>query len=97
MKYYLLGITLLSLIGCSVQKNNTDTAATEKAQACASCHDPNVRTGFADVPSLNGRPYDEVVASIQEVNEYHTSQPSLMYDFKSEDIDGIATYFANNK
>ena len=98
MKYYLLGIALFSLIGCSEQESNTNTAATEKAQVCASCHDPNVRTvELVEAPSLNGRSYDELVAAIQEVNEYHTSQPSLMHDFNSEDIDGIATYFANNK
>jgi cytochrome c553 len=98
MKYYLLGISLLSLIGCAEEEGNTaQIAATEKAQVCASCHDPNVRTSSVEAPSLMGRPYDELVAAIEDVHEYHVSQPSLMHDFKSEDIHGIATYFSDTK
>lgn len=97
MKYYLLGISLLSLIGCSEQASKVNTTASEKALVCASCHDPNVRTNSIEAPSLNGRPYDELVIAIEEVNEYYVTQPSLMHDFKSEDIHGIATYFSNAK
>jgi cytochrome c553 len=97
MKYYLLGISLLSLLGCSAQESNVKTTATDKAQVCASCHDPNVKTSLIEAPSLTGRPYDELVKEIEKVHEYHVSQPSLMHDFKSEDIHDIATYFANVK
>jgi cytochrome c553 len=97
MKYYLLSIASFALIGCAEQESNINTTATEKALVCASCHDQNVRTSSIDAPILNGRPYDELVTAIKEVNEYHVSQPSLMHDFKSEDIHGIATYFANAK
>lgn len=97
MKYYLLGLSLLSLIGCSEQESNVNTAASNKALVCASCHDPNVRTRTTEAPSLNGRPYDELVTAVTEVSEYYVTQPSLMHDFKSEDIHGIATYFANAK
>jgi cytochrome c553 len=95
MKYYLLGLTLLFLMGCAEQQAKTITS--EKAQVCASCHDPRVKTTTVDAPSLTGRSYDELVAAITDVREYHISQPSLMHDFKSEDIHGIATYFANAK
>ncbi len=97
MKCYLLGIALLSLIGCSEQGSQINTTATEKALVCASCHDHNVRTSSIEAPSLNGRTYDELVATITEVNEYYVTQPSLMHDFTSEDIPGIATYFSNAK
>ena len=102
MKYYVLGIALLSLIGCSKQEGAANTAApntigTEKIQVCASCHDPNVRTDFVEAPPLTGRSYDELVAAIEKVHEYHVSQPSLMHDFKSEDIPEIATYFSSVK
>lgn len=95
MRYYLLGLSLLFLIGCAGQQNKTSTS--EKAQVCASCHDHQVKTTSTDAPSLNGRSYDELVAAIKEIQEYHVTQPSLMHDFKSEDIHGIATYFANAK
>lgn len=97
MKYYLLGITLLSLMGCSEQGSKVNTAASDKALVCASCHNPNVQTSSIEAPSLNGRPYDELVAAITEVDEYYITQPSLMHDFTSEDIPGIATYFSNAK
>jgi cytochrome c553 len=97
MKYFLLGLVLLSLLGCAEQESKINTTATEKALVCATCHDQNVRTSSIDAPIFNGRPYDELVTAIKEVNEYHVSQPSLMHDFKSEDIHGIATYFANAK
>lgn len=95
MKYYLLGLSSLFLIGCAEQQNNT--ASSEKAEVCASCHDPRVKTISTEAPPLTGRPYNELVAAIEEVQDYHVSQPSLMHDFKSEDIHGIATYFANAK
>jgi cytochrome c553 len=95
MKYYLLGIPLLFLIGCAENQNKTTTS--EKAQVCASCHDHSVRTSSNDAPSLTGRNYDTLVAAIEEVHDYHISQPSLMHDFKREDIHDIATYFANSK
>ncbi len=95
MNYFLLGLTLLSLTGCAEQQTKTITS--EKAQVCASCHDHRIKTSATDAPSLNGRSYDELVAAIKDVREYHVSQPSLMHDFKNEDIHGIATYFANAK
>lgn len=97
MKYSLLGIVLLTLISCAQQESKVNTTVSEKALVCASCHDKNTRTSSTDAPSLNGRPYEELVTAIKEVNEYHTSQPSLMHDFKEEDIPGIATYFSNAK
>jgi cytochrome c553 len=95
MKYYWLGLVLLFSVGCAEQQTKTITS--EKAQVCASCHDHRVKTTTIDAPSLTGRTYDELVAAIKDVHEYHISQPSLMHDFKSEDIHGIATYFANAK
>lgn len=95
MKYYVLSFSLFFLMGCAEQQTKTPTS--EKAQVCASCHDHRAKTTSIDAPSLVGRPYDELVAAIEEVHEYHVSQPSLMHDFKSEDIHGIATYFANAK
>lgn len=103
MRYYLLSIFLLALIGCSKQEGmsgqdgSANVVASEKALVCASCHDPNVKTGLVDAPPLTGRSYDELVTAIKNVHEYHVTQPSLMHDFKSEDIDGIATYFSNVK
>jgi len=95
MNYFVYSFALLFLMGCAGQQNKTTTS--EKAQVCASCHDQSVKSLSTEAPSLNGRPYDELVAAIKEVQEYHVTQPSLMHDFKSEDIHGIATYFANAK
>lgn len=95
MKYYVLSFSLFFLMGCAEQQTKTSTS--EKAQVCASCHDHRIKTTAIDAPSLTGRSYDALVAAIEEVHEYHVSQPSLMHDFKSEDIHGIATYFANAK
>ncbi|MFV1922562.1 MAG: c-type cytochrome [Methylotenera sp.] len=97
MKYSLLGIVLVTLISCAKEESTVNTAATEKALVCASCHDKNTRTSSTDAPTFNGLPYEELVTAIEKVNEYHTSQPSLMHDFKEEDIPGIATYFSNAK
>ena len=97
MQYSLLGIVLVTLISCAKEESTINTTATEKALVCASCHDKNIRTSSTEAPSLNGRPYEELVAAIKEVDEYHTTQPSLMHDFKEEDIHGIATYFSNAK
>jgi cytochrome c553 len=95
MKYIILIMSLLSLASCSEQKSNAKVVTTEKAKVCASCHDHSVRTSSVEAPSLTGRTYEELVAAIEDVHEYHVSQPSLMHDFKTEDIHGIATYFAN--
>lgn len=95
MKYFVFSFALLFLMGCAGQQNKTTSS--DKAQVCASCHDHRIKTISTEAPSLNGRSYDELVVAIEEVQEYHVTQPSLMHDFKSEDIHGIATYFANAK
>lgn len=102
MKYCVLGVSLLCLVGCSTQGGNANsssksTVATEKAQVCAGCHGLNVKKGIVDAPPLAGRSYDELVVAIQKVHEYYVTQPSLMHDFSSDDIHDIATYFSNLK
>lgn len=102
MKHYLLGMSLLCVIGCSTHGSDASSTsktitATEKAQVCANCHAPNAKKGIVEAPSLAGRSYDDLVVAIQKVHEYYVSQPSLMHDFKQEDIHDIATYFSNLK
>lgn len=102
MKHYMIGISLLFLVGCSTQGGDASSASKysaveEKAQACATCHDPNLKTGFADAPPLAGRPYDELVAAIQKVRDYKAPQPSLRHDLSDEDVHDVATYFSKLK
>lgn len=100
MKYSLLSIALCILASCSTQKHVPSSAANnsaveEKALVCASCHDPNIKTGFAEAPSLTGRPYKELVSAIQKVRDYDATQPSLRHDLSDRDIYLIATYFSS--
>ncbi|MDO9394496.1 MAG: c-type cytochrome [Methylotenera sp.] len=102
MKHHALGLSLLLLAGCSTQGSDASSASKntvvkEKAQACATCHDPNLKTGFADAPPLAGRSYDELVAAIQKVRDYKAPQPSLRHDLSDQDVHDVATYFSNLK
>ena len=102
MKYYMLGITLYCLSGCSTQSNvpssaSKNIAIEEKARICATCHDPDIRTGFKEAPPLNGRSYRDLVSAIQKVREYDASEPSLRHDLSDRDVHLIATYFSSVK
>lgn len=102
MKYYMLGITLYCLSGCSTQSNVPNSASNnmaieEKARICATCHDPDIRTGFAEAPPLTGRSYKDLVSAIQKVREYDASEPSLRHDLSDRDVHLIATYFSSIK
>ena len=102
MKYYMLGITLYCLSGCSTQSNvpssaSNNMAIEEKARICATCHDPDIRTGFKEAPPLNGRSYTDLVSAIQKVREYDASEPSLRHDLSDRDVHLIATYFSSIK
>lgn len=100
MKYYMLGVALCILASCSTQKNVSSANANnstieEKARVCATCHDPNIKTGFAEAPPLTGRSYKELVSAIQKVRDYDTTQPSLRHDLSDRDIHLIATHFSS--
>jgi cytochrome c553 len=102
MKYYILAVILYVMYGCSTHGNAPITSAEnsavkEKALVCATCHDPNIKTGFAEAPPLTGRSYNELVLAIQKVREYDAPQPSLRHDLSDRDIHLIATYFSSIK
>jgi len=102
MKYYILGVALFFLLGCSTHENISSATAKnssveEKVSICATCHDPNSETGFAEAPPLIGRSYSDLVSAIQKVREYDATQPSLRHDLSDRDIHLIATYFSSIK
>jgi cytochrome c553 len=102
MKYYMLGVTLYFLLGCTTHGNapiraSNNMAIEEKARVCATCHDPDIRTGFAEAPPLTGRSYKDLVSAIQKVREYDASEPSLRHDLSDRDVHLIATYFSSVK
>ena len=102
MKHYIFVVSLYFLSGCSTHGNASNNAANnvaidEKARVCATCHDPNIKTGFAEAPPLSGRSYKDLVAAIQKVREYDAPQPSLRHDLSDRDIHLIATYFSSIK
>jgi len=100
MKYYILGISLYFLAGCTTQEHSSSANANnsvveEKVRICATCHDPNVETGFAEAPPLTGRSYNELVSAMQKVREYDAQQPSLRHELSDRDIYLIAIYFSS--
>jgi cytochrome c553 len=100
MKYYIVGIALCLMMGCSAHDNRSsntskNTTIDEKVRACATCHDPNIKTGFVEAPPLIGRSYNELVLAIQKVREYDASEPSLRHDLSDRDIHLIAIYFSS--
>lgn len=102
MKYYIFGIALYFLTGCSTQDNSLSANANnsvveEKVRICATCHDPNVETGFAEAPPLTGRSYDELVSAMQKVREYDAQEPTLRHGLSDRDIYLIAIYFSSIK
>jgi cytochrome c553 len=102
MKYYMLGVTLYFLLGCSTHGNVSSSTPKnivieERARVCATCHDPDIKTGFAEAPSLTGRSYQNLVSAIQKVREFDASEPSLRHDLSDRDIHLIATYFSSIK
>ncbi|MGB2832415.1 MAG: c-type cytochrome [Methylotenera sp.] len=102
MKYTILGLFYLAMTSCTTQENASkpvvkNAAVKEKAQVCATCHDPNLKSGFAEAPPLAGRPFDELVAAIEKVRDYDATQPSLRHNLSDKDIHEIATYFSSMK
>ncbi|MGB7816317.1 MAG: c-type cytochrome [Methylotenera sp.] len=102
MKYIILGISLLSLIGCTTQKGASNpapknTASAEKIQTCAACHGPDGKNGKVGVPPLGGRSYEELVKAMQNVREAYSPQPLLGHSLTDADIHDIATYYSSLK
>jgi cytochrome c553 len=98
----MLGVTLYFLLGCTTQGNvpssaSNNTPIEDKARVCATCHNPDIRTGFAEAPPLTGRSYKDLVTAIQKVREYDASEPSLRHDLSDRDVYLIATYFSSIK
>jgi cytochrome c553 len=90
---------LLSLIACTSQRSNVALVTTDsdKVKMCASCHNPNVKTGFEEAPALTGRPYKELVTALEKIRDYKTPQPSIRHDMSDKDIHEIAVYFSSIK
>jgi cytochrome c553 len=102
MKYTILVIFLLSLVGCSTQGSSSNaapknTAVTEKVQVCASCHGPDGKNGKAGVPPLGGRSYEELVKAMQNVREAYSPQPLLGHTLTDAEIHDIANYYSGIK
>jgi len=102
MKFYIIGLTLYLLLGCSTHNNvsnpsSNNIAIEEKARICSTCHNPDIKTGFAEAPPLTGRTYKDLVSAIQKVREYDASEPSLRHDLSDRDVHLIATYFSSIK
>ncbi|MDO9051476.1 MAG: c-type cytochrome [Methylotenera sp.] len=100
MKYYIPSLFLLMFIGCSTQdkaleaKQNNVTAE-KKVQSCIVCHGSDGKSGKAGVPSLGGRPYDELVNAMQSIRDAYSPQPLLGHSLSDNDIKDIATYFSS--
>lgn len=102
MKYYVLGISLLFLAGCSVQGGISNpapknTAVTQKVQTCIACHGADGKNGKVGVPPLGDRSYEELVKAMQKVRGSYSPQPLLGHALSDEDISDIATYFSSIK
>jgi cytochrome c553 len=99
MNYTIIVSCLLSLISCTTQRGNVaiNAASSDKVKMCASCHNPNVKTGFEEAPALIGRPYKELVTALEKVRDYKAPQPSIRHDMSDKDIHEIAVYFASIK
>ena len=102
MKFIILGMSLLSLAGCTTQKSATDaapisTAVSEKVQVCTACHGPDGKNGKEGVPPLGGRSYEELVKAMQNVREAYSPQPLLGHSLTDADIHDIATYYSSVK
>lgn len=102
MKYYVLGISLLFLAGCSAQGGVSNsapknTAVTQKVQTCIACHGADGKSGKVGVPPLGGRSYEELVGAMQNIRDAYSPQPLLGHALSNEDISDIATYFSSFK
>lgn len=102
MKYIILGISLLSLVGCTTQKSTSNpalknTAAAEKIQSCMACHGADGKSGKEGVPPLGGRSYEELAKAMQNVREAYSPQPLLGHSLSDAEIHDIATYFSSVK
>ncbi|OGV76136.1 MAG: hypothetical protein A3I83_02340 [Methylotenera sp. RIFCSPLOWO2_02_FULL_45_14] len=101
MKYYVLGISLFFLAGCSTQGSVSSapksTAVTQKVQTCIACHGADGKSGKVGVPPLGGRSYEELVKAMQNVRDSYSPQPLLGHTLSDEDISDIATYFSSFK
>lgn len=98
----MLGVILYFLLACSTHDNASSStpkniAIEEKAGVCATCHDPDLNTGFTEAPPLTGRSYHELVTAIQKVRDFDAAEPSLRHDLSDRDIHLIATHFSSIK
>ncbi len=98
----MLGVTLYFLLACSTHDNASSTtpkniAIEDKARVCATCHDPDLKTGFTKAPPLTGRSYNDLVTAIQKVRDFDAAEPSVRHDLSDRDIHLIATYFSSIK
>ena len=102
MKYYLLGMSLFFLAGCSAQgsvskSEQISTTVTQKVQTCINCHGADGKGGKVGVPPLSGRSFEELVEAMQNVRDGYSPQPLLGHALSDEDIRDIATYFSSFK
>jgi cytochrome c553 len=104
MNYTIFGMCLLSLAACTIQGNSRqggssakNVATADRVKICVTCHDPNIKTGFAEAPALAGRPYKELVEALEKVRDYKAPQPSVRHEMSDKEIYEIATYFASIK
>src|SRR5450830_272825 len=102
MKYYLFGIYILLVTGCTTQGNTANSqakkvAAPEKVQICLACHGVDGIHGKAGVPPLGGRTYDDLVKAMHDVREASSAQPLLGHFLSDDDIKEVAMYFSTLK
>ncbi|SUA91268.1 Flavocytochrome c cytochrome subunit [Pandoraea pulmonicola] len=76
-----------------------DWQARDWALACMSCHSASapVSAGKATLPTLEGRPAAELVATLQAMRDGRrpaTLMPQLLKGYRDDELQRIAAYFA---
>jgi sulfide dehydrogenase cytochrome subunit len=76
------------------------TATKSLAATCANCHGTDGRSVTADVPSLAGKPQQEIAASLRAFkagSKPATVMHQLAKGYTDPQIDALAAYFAAQK
>jgi cytochrome c553 len=76
-----------------------DWQARDWALACMSCHNASapVSAGKATLPTLEGRPAAELVATLQAMRDGRrpaTLMPQILKGYRDDELQRIAAYFA---
>lgn len=94
MKYLALSVSLL-ILACFPAVGNT--AANDKIQTCIACHGADGKGGKDGVPSLGGRPYNELVEAMKALRDARLPQPLILHTMTDQEIQEVATYFSEAK